>query len=138
VQAVEGYLTAMQQRRFADAFDFVSDAMTDKRARDDWSSLQQQFFDRGEIVIDGLEPLSAVSLESDEVCATRAVVPNVLRSRDRFNEDGVIEFELYTVVRDGIHWRVDSQETLYDSPVIHSWFPDIEIVEISMSEGETQ
>ena len=53
-----------------------------------------------------------------------AKVPNVLNAGDILNNQGSTEFEVYTVVQDGMGtWRIDSQETLFDEPAIHQWFP---------------
>ena len=134
VEAVEGYLTAMQVRRFADAFEFVTDAMTDGRAKEDWIALQENFFDRGEISIQGLDPKPAVVHGDDSACAEVALVPNILRSRDRFNVSGILEFEVYTVIRDDSAWRIELQETLYDNDAIRAWFPTVELIEVSFSE----
>jgi len=51
----------------------------------------------------------------------------VLNSRDKFNNQGMTEFEIYTVVRQGEAWKVDSQDTLYDAAAIERWFPGAEI-----------
>ena len=50
-------------------------------------------------------------------------MPNILKSRDNFNNQGITEFELYTVVRKDDRWLVDSQETLFDQPDVDKWFP---------------
>ena len=62
-------------------------------------------------------------------CDRRALVPNVLHAKDRFNNQGSVDFELYTVVNDGGTWKIESQETLIDEADIHRWFPGHEIPE---------
>lgn len=127
--AVMGYLTAMHERRFADAWDFVSTGMTDGRDRDAWSALQAQAFDPARVQIYGVDLRAARALGDAADCAARAGVPNVMSSRDRLNEAGLVEFEIYVVVRDGDAWRVDLQETLYDDDAIAAWFPASRVVE---------
>ncbi len=127
--AIEGYLTAMKEQRFGDAFDFVTRNMTDGRERADWASLQKQSFDRGEVKIDSIDVRAPRQPEGVPACDTLAIVPNILRSRDKFNTNGIVEFEVYNVLRDGGTWRIDSQETIYEEDTIGVLFPDVELVD---------
>lgn len=127
--AVESYLTAMQESRFKDAYEFVSPNMTDGRIRSEWAGVQKLFFEAGGVSIYKFDVRAPQATPADPDCAERARVPNVLYSRDKFNNQGTTEFELYTVVRDGEAWRVDAQETLFDEPDIRTWFPEDEIPE---------
>ena len=128
--AVESYVRAMKEYRFEDAYDFVTAAMTDGAARDAWAGGQRELFESGEVKIGELDVRSPQRLNKNMfLCEDRAVVPNVLRATDRFNNQGSTEFELYRVVKDGGAWKVDSQETLFDEPDIHQWFPGDEIPE---------
>ena len=125
--AVMGYLTAMHEHRFEDAYDFVSSSMTDGRTRADWSALQERAYRPGKVEIYGVDARRAMAAEDDLDCTTQAVVPNILSSRDKFNEHGSVEFEIYFVKRDGDVWQVDSQETLFDDDGIAIWFPEVKL-----------
>jgi hypothetical protein len=122
-KALTNYLEAMQERRFTDAFKFVSNSMTDGRSNKDWAELQEMFYIGGGVIIFGIDVRQAIAIESDADCSSTAIVPNILRSRDNFNNQGITEFELYTIVRIDGRWLVDSQETLFDQPDVDKWFP---------------
>ena len=127
--AVRKYLEAMQNHQFSTAYDYVSESMTDGKSRDDWSGLQRLFYQGGQVNIFGIDVRDAHATSDDAGCASAAIVPNVLKSRDMFNNQGTTEFELYTVVRGEDGWRVDTQETLFDQPDVSKWFPGEEIPE---------
>lgn len=129
--AVMGYLTAMHERRFDDAFAFVSPRMTDGRDRDAWSALQEKAFDPGKVQIYGVDLHAARALAGDPECRERAAVPNVMSSRDKLNEAGLVEFEVYVVVSDGEAWRVDAQETLFEDADVAAWFPRSRVIEVA-------
>ncbi len=121
--AVGNYLKSMQEHRFVDAYSFVSESMTDGKSKQDWSDLQQMFYEGGGVIIFGVDIRQPSSVVSDKECTESAIVPNVLKSRDNFNNQGITEFELYTVIlKEGL-WLVDSQETLFEQPDVDIWFP---------------
>ena len=121
---LEGYLTAMQNHRFAEAFEFVSSNMTDGKSVDEWATLQEYLYVGGEVTIFGISVRDAKAFDDDLECRTKAIVPNVLRSRDKFNNQGTTEFELYTVIRNNDGWKVDSVEVLFEEDEIRQWFPN--------------
>lgn len=121
--AVGSYLSAMQEHRFKDAFEFVTETMTDGRVKDEWAGMQKLFYQGGEVNIFGIDIRVPQADENDPDCTIRAIVPNVLKSRDKFNNQGITEFEIYTVAKDGDTWKVDMQETLFDQPEVDKWFP---------------
>ena len=127
--AVDGYITAMSEYRFNDAYDFVSTNMTDGKTRDDWAGQQNTWYKGGEVTIFGKDIRQAHATAEDAACESRATVPNVLKSRDKFNTQGTTEFEYYITVKDGDAWKVDSQETLFKDEDIKKWFPDDEVPE---------
>ena len=132
---VARYLEAMRDRQFPLAYEFVTDNVTDGRPRIDWSALQARAFKHGEVEIYGVDVRDPRPADSDPECAAVALVPNILSAKDKLNVDGSIEFEIYTVRHDAAHgWRIDAQETLYETRRIVSWFPDIEIVEVSATD----
>ncbi|MCZ6774073.1 MAG: hypothetical protein O7G83_19115 [Proteobacteria bacterium] len=124
---VEAYITAMSQFRFNDAWEFVSENMTDSRGRDEWVGLQNMFYKGGEVTIFGMDIRQAHAIDDDPACEKSARVPNILKSRDKFNTQGTTEFEYYITIKDGEVWKVDSQETLFTEEAIREWFPDDEI-----------
>ncbi len=127
--AVHGYLLAMKEHRFEQAYDFVSATMTDGKPRDMWAGEQKALFNLGDVKIGDLD-VRAAHVDGDDVnCKQRAVVPNVLKASDMFNNQGSTEFELYRVVVSGEKWKIDSQETLFEEKNIHLWFPEDEIPE---------
>ena len=125
--AVNGYLTTMSEYRFKDAYDFVSATMTDGKTREDWAGQQSAWYKGGEVIIFGKDIRMAHAIDDDVDCEKKAIVPNVLKSRDKFNTQGTTEFEYYITINDGDRWRVDSQETLFDAVAIKKWFPNDEV-----------
>lgn len=120
---VKNYLTAMQEHRFADAFPFLSSAMTDGKPVGEWAAVQKLFYQGGEVNILSMDIRRGVSADDSTGCELKQIVPNVLVSRDKFNNQGTTEFEVYTVVRDGERWLLDSQETLFEQSEVDVWFP---------------
>ena len=121
--AVSRYLTAMQNHQFDAAYDDVTAAMTDGQGRGEWAAVQKLFYEGGAVNIFGIDIRAAQAVAGDAACASRAVVPNVLKSRDKFNNQGITEFEIYTVVQDDGMWRIDAQETLFEQADVDRHFP---------------
>ncbi|MEQ8230556.1 MAG: hypothetical protein RLW61_09325 [Gammaproteobacteria bacterium] len=121
--AVRAYLVAMQEHRFDDAYQHVTTTMTDGKSQGDWAALQKLFYEGGEVNIFGIDIRPAQVPQGAADCAARAVVPNVLKSRDKFNNQGLTEFEVYTVVAREEGWRIDSQRTLFEQSEVDQWFP---------------
>jgi hypothetical protein len=132
--AVMGYLTAMHENRFADAYDFVTTGMTDGRERAEWATLQERAYGPGKVQIYGVDPRRAMVAGDDLECAAAAVVPNILSSRDRLNEHGSVELEIYFVVKEDAGWRISAQETLFENDAMQTWFPDVELLDPAASE----
>jgi len=128
--AVSRYLTAMQNHQFDAAYDDVTSTMTDGKGRGDWAALQKLFYEGGEVNIFGIDTRAAQSVDGDAACASRAVVPNVLKSRDKFNNQGITEFEIYTLVLDDGVWRIDAQETLFEQADVDRYFPGEKLPEL--------
>ncbi len=123
-QAVVGYVTAMKEKRFEDAYEFVTATMTDGKSAAEWAAPQRRLFELGGVSIGNVDVRAAHrELADPTTCTNTAKVPNVLQSGDILNNQGTTEFEVYTVVLADGKWRVDSQETLFDEPTIHQWFP---------------
>ncbi len=122
------YTEAMKAYRFDDAYRALSETMTDGLGADEWSAGQRRMFELGQVVIRKVDTRWPQHIDPAS-CAKRALVPNVLHAKDRFNNQGSVEFELYTVVRNPDGWRIESQETLIDEAAIHRYFPGDEIPE---------
>ena len=127
--ALDGYLKAMQAHKFNDAYDFVTTNMTDGKSREDWAAQQKLFYQGGEVNILNIDIRKAQTTDDDAACANKASVPNILKSRDKFNNQGTTEFEVYVAVKDGATWKVDSQETLFDAEGVQKWFPGEQVPE---------
>lgn len=126
--AVVGYITAMKENRFEDAYQFVTATMTDGKPVAEWAAPQRKLFELGGVKIGEVDVRQAKREMADaDTCAPRAKVPNVLRAGDLLNNQGSTEFEVYNVVLEGEQWKIDSQETLFDEPAIRVWFPDDKI-----------
>ena len=126
---LEGYLSAMQRHRFEDAYKFVTSNMTDGKSMGDWVKQQQYFYIGGGVVIFAMSIRDAIAVQRGDDCTAQAIVPNVLKSRDKFNNQGTTEFELYKMVKKGNVWKVDSIEVLFEEAKIAKWFPEDRIPE---------
>jgi len=103
-QTVEGYLSAMQGHRFAEAFDYVSDTMRAGKPRELWAKEQQYIVQISELKIFEFKVFPSVMV------GERAKVPNILRSQDKFlNQLGLDEHEIYELVKEDGEWRIDQQ-----------------------------
>ena len=122
------YTEAMKAYRFDDAYRVLTTAMTDGLDVEEWSAGQRRMFELGQVVIRKSDVRWPQHIDPSS-CAKRALVPNVLHAKDRFNNQGSVEFEVYTVVRNPDGWRIESQETLIDEATIHRYFPGDEIPE---------
>ncbi len=129
--AVLGYVTAMKDKRFEDAYPFVTATMTDGKPVAEWAGLQRKMFEMGGVAIGEIDVRSPHrELKNIFMCAATAKVPNVLHAGDVLNNQGSTEFEIYNVVLEGGAWKIDSQETLFDEPMIHRWFPNDKIPDL--------
>ena len=127
--ALQNYLTAMQSHKFDQAYDFVTANMTDGKSREDWAAQQKLFYEGGEVNILSIDIRKAQGTDDDASCAAKASVPNILKSRDKFNNQGTTEFEVYTAAKDDKGWKVDAQETLFDAAGVQKWFPGEKVPE---------
>ncbi|MEM7467530.1 MAG: hypothetical protein AAF387_11710 [Pseudomonadota bacterium] len=125
--AVVGYVQGMKDYQFEAAYEFLTDNMTDGQSSEEWSELQLKFIVGGEVVIKKVDARPAHATADDAACENSAIVPHVLRAKDKFNNQGSTEFELYTVVKQNDKWLIDLQESLFDEKQIKQWFPDDEI-----------
>jgi hypothetical protein len=123
--AVHGYITAMKDERFEDAYKFVTATMTDALPAVEWAKQQRRMFKLANIVINQVDVRRSYrELENSFMCASTAKVSNVLHASDTLNNLGSSEYEVYTVVVDGGAWKIESQETLFEDGEIIQWFPE--------------
>lgn len=122
------FAEAMKAYRFDDAYAVLTDNMTDGLDREAWAAGQRKLFTLGQVVIGEIDVRWPQHI-GNAACTKRALVPNVLAAKDRFNNQGSVEFELYTVINDGVSWKIDAQETLIEESLINQWFPGDEIPE---------
>ena len=115
---VSGYLTAMQEQRFNDAYDYVSSTLRGGKDREEWAKEQQYIVQIGEVKIFGFKVYKA------EVVGDKAKVPNILKSQDKYlNQLGLDEHELYMLIQEDGQWRID-QQTLVEGAERSEYFPD--------------
>lgn len=124
-EAVRGYITAMKDENFENAYRFVTVTMTDGLPVAAWAEQQRRIFKMAKIVINKVDVRRGYrQLENIFMCASTAQVTNVLHASDFLNNQGSSEFEVYTLIMGGGGWKIDSQETLFDDASISRWFPD--------------
>jgi hypothetical protein len=115
---VKGYLTALKGGDFSAAFELLTPNMRAGDAKDAWVQKQNLLMKLAEVQITSFEVFPA------KVEGKRAIVPNLLHSKDKFiNQTGEVEHELYTVVQsDDGKWLIDQQE-LVEPESVEKWFP---------------
>lgn len=115
---VEKYLAAMQNHRFEEAFDYVSEALRGGKSREEWGKEQQYIVQMGEVKIFGFKVFDAVMV------GEKAKVPNILKSQDKYlNQLGLDEYEVYDLIKEGTSWHID-QQTLVNGAERKEYFPD--------------
>lgn len=117
-KVVEAYLKALQEHRFADAYEFVSTTMRAGKSKEEWAKEQQYIVQMGEVKIFEFRPFPAI-VGADG----RAKVPNILKSQDKFlNQLGLDEHEVYELLKEDGKWRID-QQTLVEGADRAEYFP---------------
>ncbi len=117
-ETVKGYLSSMQEHRFADAYDFVSSTLRAGKDKEEWSKEQQYIVQMGEVKIFGFRVFESKVGEDG-----KARVPNILKSQDKFlNQLGLDEYELYDLIQEDGAWRID-QQTLVEGAERREYFP---------------
>ncbi len=115
---VKGYLKAMQDQKFPDAYDYVSSTLRGGKGREEWAKEQQYIVQVGEVKIFGYKVYKA------EIAGDTAKVPNILKSQDKYlNQLGLDEHEVYTLVKEDGAWRID-QQMLVEGVDKSEYFPD--------------
>lgn len=116
-ETVKQYLTAFQSGDFKAAYPLVSKSMAQNKGLEDWTKEQQWIMQMAEAKIFDFKVYPG-KVEGD-----KAYVPNVLNSQDKFlNQLGVVEHELYTLVREGGRWKINQQQ-IVERVDLSKWFP---------------
>ena len=114
---VKEYLTAMKANDFNTAYPLVTRDMAQNKSKDEWVKEQQWVMQMAEVKIFEFQVYPG-KVEGD-----KAYVPNVLNSQDKFlNQLGVIEHELYTLVKEDGRWKINQQQIVENTDVA-KWFP---------------
>ena len=116
-ETVKQYLTAFQSGDFKAAYPLVSKEMAQNKSLEDWSKEQQWVMQMAEAKIFDFKVYPG-KIEGD-----KAYVPNVLNSQDKFlNQLGVVEHELYTLIREDGRWKINQQQ-IVERLDLPKWFP---------------
>lgn len=116
-ETVKQYLTAFQTGDFKAAYPLVSSSMAQNKNLEDWSKEQQWVMQMAEAKIFDFKVFPG-KVEGD-----KAYVPNILNSQDKFlNQLGVVEHELYTLIREDGRWKINQQQ-IVERVDLPKWFP---------------
>lgn len=116
-ETVKQYLTAVKANDFNTAYPLVTRDMAQNKNKEDWVKEQQWVMQMAEVKIFDFQVYPG-KIEGD-----KAYVPNVLNSQDKFlNQLGVIEHELYTLVKEDGHWKINQQQ-IVENTDLSKWFP---------------
>jgi hypothetical protein len=108
---VQKYYTALQKGDFSAAYKCISKGMRDDKNEGEWVELIKGLFESGNVVFTG------ITITPGPVSGKEAQVNTVINSKDTFNKDGMIEYNLeHLVLEDGL-WKIDRTE-LKDSKII--------------------
>ena len=116
-ETVKEYLTAFKAGDFNAAYPLVTHSMAQNKSKDDWVKEQQWMMQMAEVKIFEFHVYPGKT-EGD-----KAFVPNVLSSQDKFlNQLGVVEHELYTLLKEDGRWKINQQQIVEHSDLA-KWFP---------------
>lgn len=116
-ETVKLYLAAVKGGDFNAAYPLVTKDMAQNKGREDWAKEQQWIMQMAEVKI------FEFHVYPGKIEGEKAYVPNVLSSQDKFlNQLGVVEHELYTLVREDGRWKINQQQIVERSD-LGKWFP---------------
>lgn len=116
-ETVKQYLTAVKAGNFKQAYPLVTRDMAQNKNEEEWVKEQQWVVQMAEVKIFDFRVYPG-KLEGD-----KAYVPNVLNSQDKFlNQLGVVEHELYTLVKEDGRWKINQQQ-IVENTDLAKWFP---------------
>jgi hypothetical protein len=115
---LRAYLRAVKAEDYGAAYEHISTAMRGGKDKDAWVAETKAFMSFADVKI------FEFKVHDGKIEGDKARVPNRLESQDRFvNALGLTEYELYTLVKEGGAWKVDSQ-LLLEPAEVSTWFPD--------------
>ena len=115
-ETLDGYLKAMKEQKYDDAYKFLSKAMAGNKDAETWAKETKYQMQAAEVKIFKYQVFPA-KVEGDT-----AKVPNILSSQDKYlNQLGADEYELYTLVKENGEWKIDQQEIVEKSEQ-SKWF----------------
>lgn len=116
-ETVKQYLTAFKAGDFNAAYPLVTHAMVQNKSKEDWVKEQQWMMQMAEVKI------FEFHVYPGKIEGQTAYVPNVLSSQDKFlNQLGVVEHELYTLLKEDGRWKINQQQ-IVEHTDLAKWFP---------------
>jgi hypothetical protein len=117
-EVVKLYLESIQKGDYKTAYPLLSSEMRGNLDEEKWIAQQTVVMKLGEVSISSFRVFPA------KMEGNKAIVPNLLKSKDKFiNQGGLNEYELYTLVLGPEKkWQID-QQALVETDAIHKWFP---------------
>ncbi len=114
---VKQYLTAVKGGDFNAAYPLVTRDMAQNKSKEEWVKEQQWVMQMAEVKIFEFQ------VYPGKIEGEKAYVPNVLNSQDKFlNQLGVVEHELYTLVKEDGRWKINQQQ-IVENTDLAKWFP---------------
>ena len=115
-ETLDGYLKAMKEQKYDDAYKYLSKAMTGNKDAETWAKETKYQMQAAEVKIFKYQVFPA------KVEGETAKVPNILSSQDKYlNQLGADEYEVYTLVKENGEWKIDQQEQVEKSDQ-SKWF----------------
>src|SRR4029453_470109 len=116
-ETVKAYLTARKAGDFSAPYPLVTHDMAQGKSKDEWVKEQQWVMQMAEVKIFDF------TVYPGKVEGDKAYAPNVLNSQDKFlNQLGVVEHELYTLVKEDGRWKINQQQ-IVENTDLAKWFP---------------
>lgn len=110
-EVVLKYYHALQNKDFSGAYQYISRGMRDDKDQGQWVAFMKDLFEGGKVVI------TEISVTPGPVSGQEAQVNTVINSKDIFNKNGLIEYNVeHLVLEDGL-WKIDRTE-LKDSKIL--------------------
>ena len=110
-EVVLKYYHALQNGDFSGAYQCISRGMRDDKDQGQWAAFMKDLFEGGKVVF------TEISVTPGPISGKAAQVNTVINSKDIFNKNGLIEYNVeHLVLEDGL-WKIDRTE-LKDSKIL--------------------